>query len=57
MDQLKDFEDPKDTIQFKKDKLLCHIPLIEAMIAKMKGTEFQSKWETMLNCIVSDKKK
>lgn len=53
----KEVETERDTIQFKKDKLLCHVPFIEGMIAKTRGTEYESKWQTMLKCIVSDRKK
>ena len=47
----------EDTIQFKKDKLMCHVPFIKKMIEKFKGTEFEGKWQTMLTCIVSNHKR
>lgn len=57
MNKNEDIETKHDTVQFKKDKLMCHIPFIEEMILKLKGTKFEKNWQTMFNCITSDKKK
>lgn len=57
MNAFDEAESEMDTVQFKKTKLLGHLPFIELMIIKTQGTELQQKWITMQRCIKSDKKK
>lgn len=44
-------------IELKKKTLLHHVPFIREMIVNLKGTEFEAKWQTMFDCITSDKKR
>lgn len=51
-----DFDIEENPIEYKKSRLSIHVPFIIQMIAKLEGTEFEKIWNTMHNCIVSDKK-
>lgn len=41
----------------KKAELQQHLPFISKMLEKVKGTDFEKKWQQMYNCITNDKKK
>lgn len=41
----------------KKESLRVHLPFISKMMEKVKGTDFEKKWQQMYNCITNDKKK
>lgn len=51
-----DIDIERNPIEYKKNRLSKHVPFILQMITKLKGTDFEKIWNTMHNCIVSDKK-
>lgn len=46
----------EDPIGYKKRRLSKHVPFIQTMIEKLKGTKFERIWQMMFDCINSDKK-
>lgn len=49
MDSMHPFDDDSETYlsQDKRLRLLGHIPFIEKIIASVKGTEFEEKWNNI----------
>lgn len=56
MDKNQVIDIKKNPIEYKKSRLLEHIPFITEVIARVEGTGYEHIWETMYNCIMNDKK-
>ena len=50
-------ETSTDPVELKKKILMPYLELVEMMLVRSKGTNYEEKWKIMHECITSDKKR